>query len=181
MSLPPTIKHPETFLKSPSAGFDGVFDWSWTDGCFGEGRITPMDFDGLVERKGNFILFETKDVGVSVPKGQIYTFQSAYNLGCFTIIFIEGKTYPEFAKAWCQPGFSNGLVMDQHAPVDLEKMRKFVSDWYGFADKNPRQKVDISFLNKRISDLDNQVSNIKTHLTNAVKELGGSIVWGAKS
>lgn len=138
--LPPTIKYPEAFSKSPSAGFDGVFDWSWTDGCFGEKKITPMDFDGLVERKGNFILFETKNVGVEVPEGQLYTFKSTYNLGCFTILFIQGKSRPEFIKVWCQTNFHGGKIFDEYQPVtDLEKVRKLVSDWYEFADKNPTQ------------------------------------------
>lgn len=180
MTLPKTIKHPETFIKSPSAGFDGVFDWSWTDGCFGAGKITPMDFDGLVERKGNFILFETKDVGVPIPVGQMYTFKSAYDLGCFTILFIEGKTKPEMAKVWCQPGFCNSLVMDNHAPVDISKLKKFVSDWYQYADKNPRKKVDTTFLNKRVADLNNQISGLKTYLTGAVAALGGSVIWEKK-
>lgn len=57
---PSTIKHHATFERSLPIGFDGVFDWSWTQGHLGQGKITPMDFDGVVERKGNFIVFETK-------------------------------------------------------------------------------------------------------------------------
>lgn len=177
-NLPSTINHPETFLKSPSAGFDGVFDWSWTDGCFGQTKITPMDFDGLVERKGNFILFETKGVGVPIPKGQMYTFKSAYELNCFTIIFIEGKTSPELAKAWCQPGFSNSLFMDEHKPVNIEKLKQFVNNWYEYANKNPRKKVDTTFLNKKITHLDGLLAEVKKHLSSAVSSLGGTIKWG---
>ena len=81
MSLPKTIHSPDIFEKSPPCGFDGVFDWSWTEGCFGETSITPMDFDGVVERKGHFIIFETKKRGVVVPKGQLYTFESLLKLG----------------------------------------------------------------------------------------------------
>jgi len=47
MTYSDTIKYPETFKKSPSSQFDSVLDWSWTDGCFGGGKITPMDNDGL--------------------------------------------------------------------------------------------------------------------------------------
>ena len=176
--LPSTIKHPDTFLKSPSAGFDGVFDWSWTQGCFGEKKITPMDFDGLVERKGNFILFETKNLGVEVPVGQLYTFQSAYDLGCFTILFIQGKTKPEFVKVWCQPNFYKGKCQEEYRPItDLEKVRKLVSDWYEFADRNPRKNVDISFLNKKITSLTSTVEKLKIGFDDAVNTLGGTINW----
>jgi len=137
--LPDTIKHPKTFLDSPAAGFDGVFDWSWTKGCFGNGNITPMDFDGVVERKGNFIIFETKNIDTPIPDGQLYTLESAFKLNCFTIMFIEGKGKPEKAKVWCQPGFKGGKVMDSHLVVDdVQRLRQFVSDWYVFADNNPR-------------------------------------------
>lgn len=135
--LPQTIKHHETFVRSPSAGFDGVFDWTWTQGHFGEGKITPMDFDGVVERKGNFIVFETKGVNVPVPKGQLITLDAAYNLGVFTILFIEGKADPEAAKCWFQNGFYGGRRMEEHRPTNREKLGNFVGKWYEFADANP--------------------------------------------
>ena len=140
MNLPVTIKHPETFNNSLSAGFDGVFDWGWTNGCFGKGKITPMDFDGVVEKKGNFILFETKGVNVPVPKGQIITLESAYRLKCFTIVFIEGKLSPERVMVWFAPGFKSGAKMDKHVPVNMERMKNLCSDWYKFADKHPSKR-----------------------------------------
>ena len=140
MKLPNTIKHREAFLKSPAAGFDGVFDWSWTEGCFGEGKITPMDFDGVVERKGNFIVFETKNPGTPIPLGQMYTFESAYKLNCFTIVFIEGKERPESAMAWCQPGFNKSIKMKYYKPItDMVKFKGFISGWYDYAENNPRK------------------------------------------
>ncbi len=176
--LPSTIKYPKTFNNSPAAGFDGVFDWSWTDGCFGEGKITPMDFDGVIERKGNFLLFETKNVGVPIPDGQMYTFESAYRLGVFTIIFIEGKNKPETAKIWCANGFKNGLKMDSHAPVnDMDKLKDLISSWYEYANKNATNKVDSSFLNKKILLLTNSIEETKQHLTCAVTALGGNVEW----
>lgn len=151
--LPSTIKYPDTFKKSPAAGFDGTFDWSWTQGCFGGGKITPMDFDGVVERKGNFIVFETKGAGVPIPEGQILTLKRAHELGVFTVMFIHGKATPEAAKIWCAPGFREGRVMQDFRAITTEKARDFVSAWYDFANSNPRARVDVSFLNKRIYDL----------------------------
>lgn len=137
MNLPSTIKYPEAFNKSVAAGFDGVFDWSWTDGCFGNESISPMDFDGVFERKGNFLIFETKAVGQKVPIGQMYTLLNAYKIGFFTIIFIEGKKLPELAKVWCQPGFKGGVRMESHKPTNALRMNKFVKEWREYSDANP--------------------------------------------
>lgn len=177
MTLPSTIKHPDTFQKSPSANFDGVFDWSWTGGCFGDGKITPMDFDGVIERKGNFLVMETKNLNVPVPQGQIFTLESAFKLNVFTVVFIQGKQKPEFAKAWCQPGFSNGLVMKDFKPTDIKRMQVFLSSWYQFADKNPAKFIDVTFLNKKIMSLTGQIDQLKHDLSAAVRNLGGNITW----
>ena len=128
MNLPTTINHPSTFFRSPSAGFDGVFDWSWTDGCFGDTRIRPMDFDGVVERKGQFIIFETKGVGVPIPKGQLYTLESIHRLGCFTVMLIYGKTKPESAEVW-YPGTSTRRLV-----VGIDPIQDIVRQWYAYAD-----------------------------------------------
>ena len=150
-ALPSTIKHPGGFLHSLAAGFDGVFDWSWTQGCFGSGRITPMDFDGVVERKGNFILFETKNLGVPIPDGQMYTLQAAHRLGCFTIFLIHGKTAPEAAQVW-YPGREA-----RHEVEGVDAIKERVAAWYAYADKHPQKPVDVSFLNRRINTLQAQI------------------------
>lgn len=150
MGLPKTIKHKNAFINSPSAGFDGVFDWSWTDGCFGDGKITPMDFDGVVERKGNFILFETKDIGVPVPKGQLYTLESAHRLGCFTILLLYGKTKPESAQIW-YPGVTTRQNLN-----GIEEIKQKVANWYEYANKNPKKSISDEFLSRRIVAISEQ-------------------------
>jgi hypothetical protein len=146
MSLPTTIKHPSGFARSPSAGNDGVFDWSWTQGCFGQGRISPMDFDGVVERRGNFLLFETKDLDVPVPAGQLITLKSAHSLGCFTVMLIHGKTEPERTELWFP-----GSAEKQHL-IGKEAARQKVAAWYSWADRNPRQAIDVEAA-RRLIDL----------------------------
>lgn len=158
MNLPATIKHQNGFLHSPAAGYDGVFDWSWTQGCFGKGRITPMDFDGVVERKGNFILFETKNLGVPIPDGQMYTLKAAHRLGCFTIFLIHGKTEPESAQIW-YPGVDKREVYEG---VDVIKSK--VSAWYTYADKNPKNGIDVSFLNRRVEILGAENESMKSRI-----------------
>lgn len=176
---PSTIRNPEKFDNSPAAGFDGIFDWSWTDGCFGKTKISPMDFDGVVERHGNFLVFETKEAGAPIPSGQRRALREAYEIGCFTVILIQGKTRPETVQAWCQPGFKNQLDMSEFKPVsDINKLRKFVSDWYEYADANWRKKtVDVSFLNRKIQVLGDQLDEAKKHIEDAVKALNGTVEW----
>jgi len=161
MNLPSTIKFPDTFNRSPSAGFDGVFDWSWTQGCFGETKIKPMDFDGVVERNGNFILFETKQPGVPIPQGQRITLVQAHSLGCFTVMVIYGKEKPEKFEMW-YPGAKN--THDGHG---LEAARERVSSWYAWANKNPRKTVDVSILNKRITQLIDESEFLKFRISEA--------------
>lgn len=167
IDLPATIKHPETFANSPAAGFDGVFDWSWTQGCFGPGKITPMDFDGVVERRGNFIVFETKGVGVPIPDGQLFTLEAIHKLDVFTVVFIHGKTAPEELKVWCAPGFKSGVVMAEFKPATTEKAHDFVSDWYQYADKNPKRKVDHTMLNRRIQVITDERDALIEKITHA--------------
>lgn len=135
MDLPDTINDPKKFVNSAPAGFDGVFDWRWMVGCFGKASITPMDLDALIERNGHFLVLETKEVGVPIPYGQLLTLKQLYRLGCFTVLFIQGKGIPEFAKVWCEPGFHDGLKQPRFKEVDVMKCREFVRQWWRYADK----------------------------------------------
>ena len=140
--IPDTIHYPSTFKKSPPAGFDGIFDWSWTEGCFGNPKITPMDLDAVVERRGNFVLFETKNPGVPIPQGQQITLNSFYNLGVFTIIFIEGKENPEKVQLWSAKGFHDtdpvaNPIMGEHKSCTIYDLRDYLKRWTAFADANP--------------------------------------------
>ena len=135
MILPDSIKHPDNFIASPSYGFDGVFDWAFTKGALGFSKITPMDIDGIIERKGKFLVFETKDIGKDIPKGQMITFEQLYKLGVFTILFVQGKIKHEKAMAWCQPGFLNGFKHSNFVPCDDIKLNEFTNKWYRFSNK----------------------------------------------
>jgi len=136
MNIPETIKHPNNFLSSPSYGFDGIFDWAFTQGAVGKGLITPMDIDGIIERKGKFLVFETKDNGKDVPRGQLITFTKLYELKCFTILFIQGKTTHEKVMAWCQPGFYGGKKYSNFVPCNDVKLNNFTKKWYEFANEH---------------------------------------------
>lgn len=125
--LPDTIYNEEKFLSSPPAGFDGVFDWAWTDGCFGETKIKPMDIDGIVERHGRFLVFETKNPGVVIPKGQRITLRALVNTGVFTVMVIWGKgEIEEFCVV-----YPDGKKKEGNTE---EEARQVVKEWYQEAD-----------------------------------------------
>jgi hypothetical protein len=85
------LKYRTAFEGSLPAGFDGEFNWDWMRNLFPRG-IMPMDFDGVIEIGGHFGVFETKDYGVPIPKGQYHTLS---RLGAeWYVFFIEGKDSP---------------------------------------------------------------------------------------
>ena len=89
-----TIKFPDTFARSRPAQFDGVFDWDFLKGCW-TGKIEPMDIDGLVERNGHFLLFETKDPHRTISKGQKIALARLVDVGRgrITLCVIRGKNH----------------------------------------------------------------------------------------
>ena len=131
--LPPTVRSPEAFLKSLPANFDGTFDWSWTKGCFGETNISPTDFDGVVERHGNFLIFETKDVGVTVPQGQLRALKALWQRGGITLLFVYGKMKLERCT-YILAKKPNRKYMLKGNLIGVEEARNFVKKWYKYAD-----------------------------------------------
>ena len=134
--LPETIHSPELFMSSLPIGFDGVFDWSWTDACWANPKDKPMDIDMFKERKGHFLIAETKAEGVSIPKGQEIAFRRLHNLGVCTIMFIWGKPQPKSATAW----YPSGKVAQL---ASVEEMQDFVRRWYSYAEANPFPSLKI--------------------------------------
>lgn len=149
-----TLYNKDVFELCPAMGFDGYFDWDWTKGCLGTKHITPMDIDGITERGGNFLLFETKNKGNPIPLGQFITIRKLYSMGCFTVIFCDKVNPPTQMSVWTAPGFkgvkgrqmtykeevANGRKVYHPTYRDLsgkpEEARNFVLNWYEFADKN---------------------------------------------
>ena len=127
--LPDTIYYPTAFDNSKAANFDGVFDWRWTQGCFGDTNITPMDFDGVVERNGHYLIFETKNPGKEVPRGQQWALERLREAKTFTIMIIWGKEKPEDFDVIYPSGRKK-----MYQGMDAAKER--VSAWFQAADKD---------------------------------------------
>jgi hypothetical protein len=127
LDYPKTIKNEKAFKESAPPGFDGIFDWSWVTGCFGDTKIMPMDIDGIVERKGNFLIFETKRIGTPVPRGQMITLNKLIEVGKMTVMIIYGKKLPERFTII----YPNGVKKDY---IGLEKAKERVASWFRYAD-----------------------------------------------
>jgi hypothetical protein len=117
------ILYPQAFKRSLPAGFDGVFDWDFLRGCFPRG-IMPMDFDGVVEINSRWLIFETKDVGKDIPAGQLQALRRLFKFQSFTLVFLWGKSSPEFWQ-WERPEISG--IGPRPCTADL--VCQFVSKW----------------------------------------------------
>jgi len=87
------IQHPKRFNEWLPASFDGVLAWDFLKPVL-PGRITPMDIDAVIERRGHVLLFESKDEGVPIKQGQLLTLETLLRQGGGrnAIIFLAGKT-----------------------------------------------------------------------------------------
>jgi len=124
------ILYPERFAQAKPAGFDGVFNWDFLDGCFGK-TIRPMDFDGVVERHSNFLIFETKDEGVEIPFGQALTLKNLVLLGKgkITVFHVVGKneTLITQLNEW---HYVNGDLRIVEQSADANFIRRRCCDWF---------------------------------------------------
>lgn len=141
MNLPNTIKNPYGFMRSPAAQSDGVMHYDWINRAFNDPeygdvtRITAMDLDALLERCGHFCVFESKDEGVEIPKGQEITLQRLWLRGDHTIFIVVGKSSPKLLKMYWE--------RNSHAPFERHKIESgleathHVVRWRMYAESHP--------------------------------------------
>lgn len=117
-------------IRNPDAYMAGVWDWGIVRECFGDTAIKPTDIDGMVERHGNFLILETKQPGVMIPKGQQITFDALIKKG-FTIFVIWGsQNNPESMRVM----YPNGTV--KNVPIcDQEILRDYTKRWFKWANE----------------------------------------------
>lgn len=108
---------------------DAAWDWGIFKGCFGETRISPTDLDGIVERKGHFLILEAKGPSVPIPQGQMITFNRLCATGLFTIIVMWGeKDNPDLVQVMDFAGVS------PPRKTDLQGVRDEVAGWFRHVD-----------------------------------------------
>lgn len=105
----------------------GVWDWAILDGCFGETKIKPTDIDGFVERRGNFLVLETKQPEAGVPEGQELTFKALVKrAGAVVIVIFGQQNKPERLRVYSAK-YPDGKDYDD---PDGELLRRYVATWF---------------------------------------------------
>ena len=129
------LRNRQLFEASLPAGFDGLWDFDVLEGCFPKG-VSPMDFDGVLEHNGQFLIFETKMPGAEMPRGQQRCFEALLKKGGFTIFFVGGKpghTDLAFLEIWYREDWH--IKKRRIAPLTNEKLRRFCRMWWRMAEK----------------------------------------------
>lgn len=141
--LPKTVKYPESFLKAQWSlecpvcgtliGFDGVFPWGWIIDELRivdeKTKITPMDFDCVIERHSHYLVFETKDVGKPIDTGQRITLENLQHPKSFTVIKLWGKDNPVEMELVKYDGTT-------YHETDFECMKRWVRRWFRMANND---------------------------------------------
>jgi len=129
-----TIHNLETFNQSKPANFDSVFDWDFMLPAFAPTKIAPMDFDAVIERFGNFLVFETKTPGTPVPRGQEITLESLVSTGNFTVIVLHSKT-PDEIQGWAEWHFStqSNAILKRARDGNADALVARVREWFLWA------------------------------------------------
>lgn len=114
-------------IRDKDKFFENLWDWKILKGCFGNTNIEPTDVDGFIERKGSFLLIETKLPNNPVTQGQKITYDSLIKIPKFFVLIVWGKKdRPEEAQFWDK----------RKIKVNLEKFRELVKRWFKYADEN---------------------------------------------
>lgn len=126
------IRNLDTFNAWQPAGFDGQFHWDFLKGAFGP-SIMPMDFDGVVERNGRFLVKETKNKGVAIPYGQKRSLKAAVRTGFFTVMVIYGKSAEEITsfEIW------HGEIEKSVDPANAQSVYDQCAQWYEWTNRLP--------------------------------------------
>jgi len=126
------IKYPDTFMDSLPAGFDGVFDWDFLIPAFAPTKIQPMDIDGIIERKGRFIVFETKNGDTPVPLGQKITLEALVKTRLFVVIILRAKT-PDKIRFWEAWWWEKGAIQKEIFHGNSTALVAWCRHWFDYA------------------------------------------------
>ncbi len=160
------IHSPDQFNASLPAGYDGHFDWDFLNGAFGP-TVMPMDFDGVVERKGRFWLFETKKEGVPIPKGQLITLESAQATGFFTICILRGKNSADIKSA--EYWYDNGHKISVEE-TDFRSVRQECAEWWEYASRQSKPD-NVWRLYEFLNQYSQEITDLKKELKLARQEI----------
>lgn len=123
----PGIRNPAGFLES-------IPNWKPIYQAFPP-KNHPGDIDGIMERHGQFLIIEKKQVGATVVpwSGQARTLKALHNLGVFTIIYIWGDEANPQAICVIRP---TDEFQINPQPVTYQEWISILKEWWAFAEQH---------------------------------------------
>jgi hypothetical protein len=139
------IRNREEFANGLPAGYDGEFVWDFLLGAFGNPKIEPMDFDGVVEIHGGVLIFETKNPGVSTKQGQLLALHAMALKPDVWVIHLSAKRAEDISgwTVWWNVGGPVRTHRYTGGPADLYR---FCQHWSRAMEARPRTPVDLPAL-----------------------------------
>jgi hypothetical protein len=102
-----------------------MWDWEPYNDCF-KGKIRMGDNDGMVERKGYFLVVETKQPNTEINFGQRLMYEALAKHPNFTVIYLWGELN--------KPTELQYVGKSEKHTVDIEGVKKHFSDWFNRVD-----------------------------------------------
>jgi hypothetical protein len=117
-------------LHSPNIYNNSHWEFSNFDECFEPSKIKLSDIDGIVERRGHFIVLETKKPSVkSLPVGQFRMYNAMNAIGCFTILIVWGNVNsPIRYEIWDENRNKT------NKECDMKELCSIIRKWFVFSD-----------------------------------------------
>lgn len=135
------IKYQNTFKDTTPANYDGLFDWDFLLPAFKKTKIQPMDIDAVIERKGHILIFETKNIGVTIPLGQKITLETFIKLGKgkITIFILYGKTPKTIdnMEIWV---YKQNTISKLKIKCDYQIVLYLTTEWFKMINKKIYEK-----------------------------------------
>ena len=118
------------------------FIWDFLKPAFDWG-IAPTDIDGIVERNGNYLLFECKHNGKKISIGQARTLKDLNERHGFTIFVVEGFTADTISGLFVS--WPRGVRKEPYKNVNSHFLLEKTRQWFDWADSvsapTPTQKT----------------------------------------
>ena len=85
-------------------------DWTEFNSCFEPSKIRISDIDGIVERKGEFLVLDMKSPQVPMSQGQMMLYR-AMQQKKMTVVIVRGTTTHDIPNARCRSG-AEAMIVD---------------------------------------------------------------------
>lgn len=124
-----------TNINNRQYALDAMWNWEPFNACFGGTKIRISDLDGIVERRGEFLVLEGKQCFAHIPTGQQRMFDALVEKG-FTVLILYGAPLMKLGLA--------DIVTHMQVwpnPMQEAKLRDavaFVREWFDRANQKGR-------------------------------------------